>query len=61
MSNSEFGKDYKELKNKNPHSKVLRGFNGGPTWARTIYLNLWFSIYYETIYHSQSDKLSLLE
>ena len=23
------------LKNKNPHSQGLRGFKGGPTWART--------------------------
>ncbi len=38
MSNSEFGKDYKELKNKNPHSKVLRGFNGGPTCTKTNFL-----------------------
>ena len=25
----------KVLKNKNPHSQGLRGFKGGPTWART--------------------------
>ena len=23
------------IKNKNPHSQGLRGFKGGPTWART--------------------------
>ena len=25
----------KNQKNKNPHSQGLRGFKGGPTWART--------------------------
>ena len=32
-----FGKRFgrNSPKNKNPHSQGLRGFKGGPTWART--------------------------
>ena len=28
-----------ELSKKNPHSQGLRGFKGGPTWTRTVYVN----------------------